>query len=103
MTRKELREQKRYYKDFLNCSEGYFLASKMSEFFLPEEPLFTAYSDVNGVVYGTFVNLQNTLCKFYCQPFEVGKIVFDVDCVYLFPRVEKPDLLTTLMLMNYLK
>lgn len=103
MTRKELREQKRYYKDFLNCSDGYFLVSKMSEYFSPEEPLFTARSDSNGVVYGIFVKLQNTLCKFYCQPFEVGKIVFDVDCVYLFPRVEKPDLLTTLMLMNYLK
>uniref|UniRef100_A0AAU8B4L1 Uncharacterized protein n=1 Tax=Dulem virus 135 TaxID=3145612 RepID=A0AAU8B4L1_9VIRU len=100
---RELRQQKRYYKDFLNCSDGYFLVSKMSEYFSPKEPLFTAYSDNNGVVYGIFVKMQNASCKFYCQPSEVGKIVFGDDCVYLFPRLEKPDLLTTLMIMNYLK
>lgn len=103
MTRKELRAQKRYFKDFLNSSDGYFVASEMSEFFLPEEPLFTAFSDNNGVVYGVWVKFQNVLCKFYCQPADVGKIVFGTDCIYLFPFEENPDMLRALLLANLFK
>lgn len=100
MKRKVLRAQKRYFKDFLNDSRGYFVASEMSEFFAPKEPLFTAFSDSNGVVYGVWVKFGNALCKFYCQPAEVGKIVFGEDCIYLFPYEEKPDLLLTFFLAN---